>query len=289
MTDSSKAVITCALNGVLTDPQRFPIPVTIAEMAQSAKGAFDAGASVMHIHFRDQRDGLGRLPTWDPDIAAQAMDAIRSECPGVLINMTTGVMGRDQSAPIACLNRTRPEMAACNAGTLNYLKARRNGDWAWPPMTFENPVDKVEEMVGAMHEVGTRPEFECFDVGIVRSVNMYVDTGMVSSPLYNFVMGVSSGMPCDPKLLALLLEYRKPGTLWSVTAIGRAEVWDLHRHAAELGGFLRTGLEDTFYLPDGSRAGSNAELIDALVATAHRAGRTVASPAEARAILRLPA
>ena len=102
-------------------------------------------------------------------------------------------------------------------------------------------------------------------------------------------MCVSSGMPCDPKLLPLLLEYRKPGTLWSVTAIGRVEVWDLHRRAAELGGFLRTGLEDTFYLPDGSRAGSNAALIDALVATARQVGRTVASPAEARALLRLPA
>ena len=287
MTDSSKAVITCALNGVLTDPQRFPIPVTIPEMAQSAKSAFDAGASVMHIHFRDQREGLGRLPTWDPDTAAEAMNAIRSECPGVVINMTTGVMGRDQSGPLACLQRTRPEIAACNAGTLNYLKARKNGDWAWPPMTFDNPVEKINEMVAAMHDVGTRPEFECFDVGIVRSVNLYVDTGMVESPLYNFVMGVASGMPCDPSLLPLLLRYRKPNTLWAVTAIGRAEVWQLHQRAAELGGFLRTGLEDTFYLPNGERARSNAELIEAMVETAQQAGRTVASPAETRSLLGL--
>ena len=94
-------------------------------------------------------------------------------------------------------------------------------------------------------------------------------------------------MPCDPKLLDLLLEYRRPGTLWEVTAIGREEVWDLHKRAAELGGCLRTGLEDTFYLPNGARAESNEQLIEAMVHTARNAGRQIASPAESRQILGL--
>ena len=287
MTDPSKAIITCAVTGVLTDPERFPVPVTVEEMAAAAKGAFDAGATVMHLHFRNQTEGLGRFPTWDPDVADRVTAAVRDACPGVIINMTTGVIGRDQSEPIACLNRIHPEIAACNAGTLNYLKARKNGTWAWPPMTFENPVDKIQEMLDAMDAVGTHPEFECFDVGIVRSVNLYVDTGMVKNPHYNFVMGVASGMPCDPDLLPLLIKYRKPDTMWEVTAIGRQEVWELHRKAVELGGSLRTGLEDTFYLPDGSKAESNAELIDAMVTMVHEAGRSVASPEEARAMMGL--
>lgn len=287
MTDPSKAIITCAVTGVLTDPDRFPVPVTAKEMAEAAKGAFDAGATVMHLHFRNQTEGLGRFPTWDPEVADSVTAAVRAACPGVIINMTTGVIGRDQSEPIACLNRIHPEIAACNAGTLNYLKARKNGTWAWPPMTFENPVDKIQEMLDAMNGVGTHPEFECFDVGIVRSVNLYVDTGMVKNPHYNFVMGVASGMPCDPELLPLLIKYRKPDTMWEVTAIGRQEVWDLHRKAVELGGSLRTGLEDTFYLPDGSKAQTNAELIDAMVTMVHEAGRAVASPEEARTIMGL--
>jgi uncharacterized protein (DUF849 family) len=106
---------------------------------------------------------------------------------------------------------------------------------------------------------------------------------------YNFVMGVASGMPVDADLLQLLLRWIEPGSPWQATLIGRAEIWPLHQRVAELGGMLRTGLEDTFYLPDGSRAGGNGGLIDALGACARRAGREVASPAEARTALALKA
>ncbi len=286
MSSSDKAVVTCALTGVLTNPQQHPVPVTIEEMAASAKEAFDAGASIMHVHFRRQEAGMGHLPTWDPEVAGPMIEAIRERCPGVIINMSTGVMGRDVSEPIAAMRRVKPEIAACNAGSLNYLKVRRNGSWAWPPMLFENTVDKVQEMIVAMKEVGAKPEFECFDVGIVRSVGMYVDVGMTGpEPEYNFVMGVSSGMPADPELLPLLVRYHREGSPWQVTAIGRAEIWDLHRKAAELGGHLRTGVEDTFYLPNGERCRGNGDLIESLVGIARDAGREIASPDEARAML----
>ena len=287
MSESEKAVITCAITGVLTDPERFPVPVTVQEMATSAKEAFDAGATVMHVHFRSQQPGMGRFPSWEPEVAAAITSAIRESCPDVIINMSTGVIDRDQSAPIACMRATEPEIAACNAGTLNYLKVRKDGNWAWPPMTFQNPVDKIQEMLDAMSETNTRPEFECFDVGIVRSVGLYADAGMCTDPHYNFVMGVASGMPTDADLLELLLKYRKPNTTWELTAIGRAEIWDVHQRAAELGGCLRTGVEDTFYLPDGSRARGNGDLIEALATCARNAGRDVASPSEARAIMGL--
>ena len=284
----STAILTCALTGVLTNPQQHPVPVTPAQMAAEARDAFNAGASIMHVHLRSQDEGLGHLPSWDPDVAAQVVDAIRDACPGVVINLTTGVVGKDISGPAACLRRVRPEIAACNAGTLNYLKIKDNGEWAWPPMVFDNPVAKVQQMLDVMRETGTKPEFECFDVGILRSVAMYLKAGMFSGvPEVNFVMGVASGMPCDAALLSLLPGYAPEGATWQTTLIGRAEVWPVHQKAAELGGHLRTGLEDTFYLPDGSRAGGNGALIEALAACARRSGREVATPTEARAHLGL--
>jgi len=289
MASSDKAILTCALTGVLTDPAKHPVPVTVDEMAASAREAFDAGATVMHVHYRRQEPGKGHLPSWDPDTVAEITQAIRDACRGVVINMTTGVVGRDVSGPIACLRRIAPEMAACNAGTLDYLKTRADGSWAWPPMVFDNPVDKIQDMLSAMTETGTLPEFECFDVGIVRSVGLYINNGMVDEPEYNFVMGVASGMPADADLLPLLLRYIKDGCRWQVTAIGRAEIWPVHQKTADLGGMLRTGVEDTFYLPDGSRARGNGDLVEALAACARRAGRDVASPDETRAILGIAA
>lgn len=287
-----KAILTCALTGVLTDPTQHPVPVTAAQMASEARAAFDAGASVMHVHLRRQEPGKGHLPSWDPDVAQELIGAIREACPGVVINLTTGVIGDDISGPVACIERVRPEIAACNAGTLNYLKLREDGRWAWPPMVFDNPVSKVERFLQAMAATGTHPEFECFDVGIVRSVAMYVKAGMVPAdlgrPECNFVMGVASGMPCDADLLALLPRWLPPDAVWQTTLIGRAEIWPVHRRTAELGGMLRTGLEDTFYLPDGTRASGNGVLIEALARCARDAGREIASPDEARALLGLP-
>jgi uncharacterized protein (DUF849 family) len=286
-----QAILTCALTGVLTDPAQHPVPVTPAQMAAEARDAFNAGASVMHVHLRQQAPGRGHLPSWDPEVAAEVVDAIRAACPGVIINLTTGVVGPDISGPLACIRRVRPEIAACNAGSLNYLKLKSDGRWAWPPMVFDNPVEKVQQFLAVMAECGVHPEFECFDVGIVRSVGMYLDSGMVGAgmgtPEYNFVMGVASGMPCDADLLALLPRWVKPGSVWQTTLIGRGEIWPVHQRTAELGGMLRSGLEDTFYLPNHERAAGNGVLIEALAACARHAGRAVASPAGARALLGL--
>jgi 3-keto-5-aminohexanoate cleavage enzyme len=280
-----KAVVTCALTGVLTNPNQHPVPVTAEEMARSAREAFDAGASVMHVHFRDPREGKGHLPSWDPSIAADVTQAIRDACPGVIINMSTGTVGPDISGPLACLERIRPEMAACNAGSLNYLKVKSDGTWAWPPMLFDNTVDKVDRFLKAMAKADSIPEFECFDVGIARCVGLYCDAGLATHPEYNFVMGVESGMPADPDLLPILLKQMKPGCNWQVTAIGRENIWPLQQRVAELGGMLRTGVEDTFYLPNGTKTRGNGELIDALVRIARGVGREIASPAEARALI----
>ena len=285
----SKAIITCALTGVLTDPSRYPAPVTPQEMAREAKAAFNEGASVIHAHFRQLNPGQGHLPSWDPEVARAVIAAIREACPGVIINQTTGVVGADISGPAECLRAVRPEIAALNAGSLNYLKTRADGGWAWPPMLFDNPVEKIAAFLAAMREAGATPEFECFDTGIVRTAaSIARASGYERAPKYNLVMGVESGMPADPDLLPILLKLIARNARWSVTAIGRAEIWPLHQRAAELGGDLRTGLEDTIHLPDGGRARSNGELIGALAQVARAAGRAIASPDETRALLELP-
>ena len=281
-----KVTITCSLTGVLTNPAQHPVPVTPAEMAADAKAAFDAGASVMHVHFRRQEEGMGHLPSWQPDVAAEIVEAIRDACPGVVINNTTGVFGDDISGPLECLESTKPEMAAMNAGSLNYLRTRKNGDWAWPPMIFDNSVDKITRFLGYMYDNGIVPECECFDTGIVRSVQMFIDNGILRSPPYiSLVMGVASGMPADPDWLPLLIREMPKGAHWQAIGIGRAEVWPLHRRTAELGGHLRTGVEDTFYLPNGERARGNGELIETMVAMARECGREPMSPDEVRAEL----
>jgi 3-keto-5-aminohexanoate cleavage enzyme len=286
-----KAILTCALTGVLTNPEQHPVPVSPAQMAAEARDAFNAGASVMHVHVRQQEPGKGHLPSWDPDVMESVVTAIRDACPGVIINLTTGVVGKDISGPLDCIRRIKPEIAACNAGSLNYLKIKEDGQWAWPPMVFDNPVAKVQQFLDVMAASGTHPEFECFDVGIVRSVTMYIKAGMLKPSMgkaeYNLVMGVASGMPCDAELLALLPRYMAPNSIWQSTLIGRAEIWPVHQKTADMGGMLRTGLEDTFYLPDGKRASGNGALIAELARCAERAGRAIASPSEARTLMNL--
>jgi uncharacterized protein (DUF849 family) len=287
---TTKVVVTCALTGVLTDPAQHAVPVTPEQMACEARAAYEAGASVVHVHFRRQEPGKGHLPSWDPQVALEIAQAIREACPGIVFNQSTGVVGPDISGPVACMRAIRPEIAAANAGSLNYLKVRADGSWAWPPMLFDNPVEKVAAFLQAMDETRALPEFECFDLGLVRSVGMFMRAGLYSGHAdVNFVMGVESGMPADPALLPILTGLLPAGATWQVTAIGRDNVWPLHQRTAELGGNLRTGLEDTFYLPDGRRARGNGELIDAIVALARGAGRECATPAEARRILHLAA
>ncbi len=286
---SDKVVVTCALTGVLTNPEQHPVPVTPEQMAAEALDAWNAGATCFHVHFRDQSPGLGHLPSWDPAVAKAISDAIRDACPGAVMNFSTGVMGDDISGPLACLEACRPEVAAMNAGSLNYLKTRRSGGWAWPPLLFDNSVDKITGYIDVMDRLGITPECECFDTGIVRSLAMLKQVGLLKGDVHaSLVMGVASGMPAKASWLPLLLEELPPGAHWQAIVIGRQEVWDVHRATAELGGHMRTGVEDTFYLPDGAKTSGNGPLIEALVQVARDAGRTVATADETRAFLGAP-
>lgn len=284
---SDKVIVTCSLNGVLTNPKTHPVPYTPDEMAQSAKEAYDAGAAIVHIHFREQ--AMGRMPSWDPDLAQACVDAIKDAAPDIIVNSTTGVMGNDISGPVGVLERVKPEMAAMNSGSLNYLKVRSNGEWAWPPMLFDNPVEKVERFLDVMRDNDIVPECECFDTGIVRSISMFERVGILDKPYtVSLVQGVASGMPARTDLLPILVDLLPDGVHWQSIVIGRDEVWDVHRKTAELGGHLRTGVEDTFYLPDGEKVAEhgNGRLIEAIVSIAREVGREPASPDEARRMIR---
>ena len=285
---SDKAILTCALTGVLTNPNMGNIPVTPEQMADAAEQAWNQGATIVHCHFRDQRPGMGAYPSWDVGVVGSIINAIRERVPRIIINQSTGVVGPDISGPVACLEAVKPEMAACNAGSLNYLKLKEDGTWAWPPMTFDNPVGKVQAFLDVMTANDIVPEFECFDSGIVRSVALYKKAGMFrGDPHISLVMGVASGQPAKPEWVPLLKNEMLPGTHWQVICVGRKEVWDLQRKALEEGGNVRTGLEDTFYLPNGDKAQSNGELVEALARITRQVGREIATAEEARQILGL--
>jgi len=285
---SDKAILTCALTGVLTNPNMGNIPVTPEQMADAAEQAWNQGATIVHCHFRDQRPGMGAYPSWDVGVVGSIINAIRERVPRIIINQSTGVVGPDISGPVACLEAVKPEMAACNAGSLNYLKLKEDGTWAWPPMTFDNPVEKVQAFLDVMTANDIVPEFECFDSGIVRSVALYKKAGMFrGDPHISLVMGVASGQPAKPEWVPLLENEMLPGTHWQVICVGRKEVWDLQRKALEEGGNVRTGLEDTFYLPNGDKAQSNGELVEALARITRQVGREIATAEEARQILGL--
>jgi len=287
---SSKTVVTCALTGVLTDPAVHNVPVTPEEMADHAEQAFNAGATIVHCHFRNQEEGMGHLPTWDLETVGSILDAIKDRVPEICICMSTGVVGPDISGPLACLEKFKPEMAACNAGSLNYLKLRKDGSWAWPPTLFDNPVEKVKGFLDVMRANRVVPEFESFDSGIVRSVGLYKQNGMFDEASHiSLVMGVASGMPAKPNWLPLLIEEMPPDSHYQVIAVGRSEIWDLHRRCVELGGNVRTGLEDTFYLPNGEKAANNGQLVETLVKIVREVGREIAGPDEVREILGLKA
>jgi uncharacterized protein (DUF849 family) len=182
----------------------------------------------------------------------------------------------------------RPEIAACNAGSLNYLKVKADGSWAWPPLLFDNPVAKVKAYLDVMARTNTKPEFRVLRHRH-RALRRHVreerhDQWQAAVQLRHGRRLRHAGRPgaaADPD------EADRRGLHWQVTAIGRAHLWALHARAAELGGHLRTGLEDTFYLPDGRKARSNGELVAALADCARAAGRAIASPAEARVLMGL--
>jgi 3-keto-5-aminohexanoate cleavage enzyme len=221
-------------------------------------------------------------------------DAIRQEIgDAAIINFSTGTVGVPVAKRIAYLEACRPAVAALNMGSLNYAKySRSRKDFVFK-FVFTNPFDEIIELLEAMRRLHIKPEHECFDVGHVGSLAPLVDMGLLDAPLHaDFVMGVVGGVPPTARNLAMMAENldeawpRAGGAShhWGVIGIGRVQ-WTMVAAALTLGGSIRVGLEDNFYLPDGEMARSNGDLIAKARQLTHDCGRRPATVDEARALL----
>jgi 3-keto-5-aminohexanoate cleavage enzyme len=278
-------IITCAISGALAGREQCPaIPYTPGEYAAEARRIVDEGGVMIHIHAR-RPDGT---PSYEIEDFRAITEAIRAEVDDVIVNYSTGAMGVPAEKRIAYLRELRPDVAALNMGSMNYAKySPRRKEFVFKAV-FANPFDEIIEFLTVMNELGIRPEHECFDVGHVGSLAPLMDMGVLQPPLHvDLVMGVTGGIPPTARNLAMMAENVPAGSHWGVVGISRAQ-WMLVAAALTLGGSVRVGLEDNFYLPDGTMARSNGELVARARRLTEDVGRRPASVAEARAILGVP-
>jgi 3-keto-5-aminohexanoate cleavage enzyme len=278
-------IITCAISGALAGREQCAaIPYTPAEYAAEARRIVDEGGVMIHIHAR-RPDGT---PSYEVEDFRAITEAIRAEAGDVIINYSTGAMGVPAEKRIAYLRELRPDVAALNMGSMNYAKySPRRKEFVFKAV-FANPFDEIIELLTVMNELGIRPEHECFDVGHVGSLAPLIDMGVLHPPLHvDLVMGVTGGIPPTARNLAMMADNVPAGSHWGVVGISRAQ-WMLVAAALTLGGSVRVGLEDNFYLPDGTMARSNGDLVARARRLTEDVGRRPASVAEARAILGVP-
>jgi 3-keto-5-aminohexanoate cleavage enzyme len=278
-------IITCSISGSLADREQCPaIPYTPAEYASEARRAVDEGAAMIHIHAR-RPDGA---PSYEAEDFQAIVEAILAGVDDVIVNFSTGAIGVPIDKRVAYLRACRPDVAALNMGSMNYAKySRTRKDFVFTAV-FANPFEEIIELLQAMNELAIRPEHECFEVGHVGSLEPLVDMGVLHPPLHvSCVMGVTGGIPPTARNLALMVDNVPPGSHWGVIGISRRQ-WMLVAAALTLGGSVRVGLEDNFYLPDGTMARSNGELIAKARQLTEDVGRRAATVAEARAMLGVP-
>ncbi len=282
------AIITCAISGALANRDQCPaIPYTPAEYAAEARRIVDEGGVHIHIHARTP-DGS---PSVEVEDFRNIRDAIVAEIgDAAIINFSTGTIGVPVAKRVAYLRECRPEVAALNMGSLNYAKYSRSRRSFVFEFVFANPFGEIVELLTAMRELGIKPEHECFDLGHVGSLQPLVDMGLLEAPLHaDFVMGVVGGVPPTARNLAVMAEnlqlaWPERRHHWGVIGIGRGQ-WPLVAAALTLGGSVRVGLEDNFYLPDGTMARSNGDLIARARRMTEDCGRRPATVHEARALL----
>lgn len=281
--DADLCVITCAVTGVLADRRISPhIPYSPEEIAEETKRAYDAGASVVHIHARNE-DGT---PTFSPAVFARIKEEIQRRCP-ILLNFSTGTITDDVTEQCAYLKESRPHIGALNMGTMNYAKySDKRKDFVFD-MVFPNTYAKIKTLLEAMNAANIKPELECFDTGHTHGIWPLLDMGILKTPLqFSFIVNVLGGIPPLVESLQLQTRIMPPGSEWEVIGIGRSG-WKMIAAAAVLGGNVRAGLEDNLYLPNGDKARSNGELIETAARVVRDIGRRVATVDETRAILSL--
>jgi 3-keto-5-aminohexanoate cleavage enzyme len=288
MSVEDPAIITCSISGAIANREQCPaIPYTPREYAAEARRIVDEGGVHIHIHARAPNG----TPSHEVENFAAIRDTIRDEIgDAAIINFSTGTVGVPVAKRIAYLEACRPEVAALNMGSLNYAKYSASRKEFVFKFVFTNPFEEIIELLEAMRRLRIKPEHECFDLGHVGSLAPLGDMGLLEAPLHaDFVMGVVGGAPATARNLAAMAENLPPGTHhWGVIGVGRGQ-WTMVAAALTLGGSIRVGLEDNFYLPDGTMARSNGDLIARARRLTEDCGRRPATVEEARALLGISA
>jgi 3-keto-5-aminohexanoate cleavage enzyme len=282
-------IISCSISGAIANRDQCPaIPYTPEEYAAEARRAVDEGASQIHIHARTP-DGT---PSYEIEDFRAITEAILAEVDDVIVNYSTGAIGIPIAKRIEYLRELKPDVAALNMSSMNYAKySRRRKDFVFKAV-FENSFDTIIEFLTAMGELGIKPEHECFDAGHVANLDPLLDMDLLSEPLQiSLVMGVNGGIRPNARNVAFMSEQIPGGAegqnAWQVIGISRDQ-WRLLGASLTLGGNVRAGLEDNFYLPDGEMARSNGDLIAKARRMAEDVGRRAASVDEAREMLGVP-
>jgi 3-keto-5-aminohexanoate cleavage enzyme len=274
---TNPCIICVAITGSLPTKENNPaVPITIAEQVESTQASFEAGASIVHCHVRDD-DGR---PTSDPERFSRLKEGIEKHCPGMIVQLSTGGRsgaGRTRGGMLPL----RPDMASLSVGSNNF-----------PTRVYENPPDLVDWLASEMLTYNVKPEIEAFDLSHIMQACAMQKDGRLKGPLYvQFVMGVKNAMPADERVLDFYietLERLSPDAQWCAAGIGPAQIV-INEWAIAKGGHTRTGMEDNVRIDRNTLAPSNAALVKRVTALCEKYGRPVATWRQARQVLQLPA
>jgi 3-keto-5-aminohexanoate cleavage enzyme len=278
-------ILTCAVSGAIANKQQCQgIPYTPEEYAEEVRRARDAGVSMVHIHARTPEG----VPTVEPKHYRAITHAILAETPEIIVNYSTGWVGLPLAERVGHVTELKPEIGALNMGSMSYARySAKRKDFVFN-FVFQNSFEEIIFLLQRMTKAGVKPECKCFDVGHVESVGPLVDMGVLEAPIqFSLIHGVLGGIGATARNLAHMASVVPDGSTWGVIAVSR-EQWTMVSAATALGGNVRVGFEDNFYLPSGEMASSNGELAEAAASIVRLQARRVAEPAEARELLSLP-
>lgn len=269
-----KLIITCAISGAEVTKENNPaVPYTVQEMVEEAYQAYLAGASIIHLHAREDNG----KPTQNKDRYNEIYQAIKEKCKDIIIQVSTGGavgMSREERSDVL---EIKPEMATLDCGTLNF-----GGD-----DIFLNTENDIIYFANRMHNLNVKYEMECFEKGHIDTTLRLLKKGLIKGHLhYSFVLGVNGGMTGEERDFLFLKDSIPFQATFSVAGIGKYE-FPLAELAIKHGGHVRVGLEDNIYIEKGILAESNSELVRKVVEIAKKYGREIANPEETRQILRI--
>ncbi|MEC5409207.1 3-keto-5-aminohexanoate cleavage protein [Paraburkholderia sp. MPAMCS5] len=270
---SEPCIISVAITGSVPRKKDNPaVPITIAEQVESTHEAYEAGASLVHLHVRDEQENSSS----DRSSFAELQEGIRKHCPDIIIQFSTGGRGRSFEQRGAMLD-LRPDMASLATGSVNF-----------PTTVYENPPDFVRALAQTMLDHDVKPEIEIFDLAMLYSTVDLVQQGLLKSPVHvQFVMGVKNALPARREILEFEVKQLKallPDATWTAAGIGRHQL-EVNYWTLDMGGHCRTGLEDNVRWDKDTLAKSNAQLVARVASLCGEYGRPVASAAKARQML----